>query len=39
SREWFHVPLATVLEVIKHILDGDISKYRMDNTTGKVVKK
>ena len=38
-REWFHVPLATVLEVIKHILDGDISKYRMDNTTGKVVKK
>ncbi|OEE69825.1 hypothetical protein A1OO_03320 [Enterovibrio norvegicus FF-33] len=38
-REWFHAPLATVIEVIKHILDGDISKYRMDNTTGRIVAK
>ena len=38
-REWFHVPLNTVLEVIKYILDGTISLYRMDNTTGKIVKK
>lgn len=38
-KEWFHVPLNTVLEVIKYILDGTISRYRMDNTTGKVVKK
>lgn len=38
-REWFHAPLATVLEVIQHILDGDISKYRMDNTTGRIVAK
>ncbi|MBL0467371.1 GIY-YIG nuclease family protein [Aeromonas veronii] len=38
-REWFHTPLATVLEVIQHILDGTISQYRMDNTTGKIVAK
>lgn len=38
-REWFHTPLATVLEVIKYILDGTISQYRMDNTTGKIVAK
>lgn len=38
-REWFYVPLNTVLEVISYILDGTISQYRMDNTTGKVVKK
>ncbi|MFQ2637247.1 GIY-YIG nuclease family protein [Aeromonas caviae] len=38
-REWFHTPLATVLEVIHHMLDGTISQYRMDNTTGKIVAK
>ncbi|EGQ8486981.1 GIY-YIG nuclease family protein [Vibrio alginolyticus] len=38
-REWFYVPLNTVVEVISYILDGTISQYRMDNTTGKVVKK
>lgn len=38
-REWFNAPLATVLEVIQHILDGNISKYRIDNTTGKIVRK
>lgn len=38
-REWFHAPLATVLTVIKYILDGTISQYRMDNTTGKIVAK
>lgn len=38
-REWFHAPLATVQSVIKYILDGTISEYRMDNTTGKVVPK
>ncbi len=37
--EWFHAPLATVLEVIKYILDGTISQYRMDNTSGKIVRK
>tara|TARA_R110000751_G_scaffold129308_3_gene231338 strand:- start:1607 stop:2860 length:1254 start_codon:yes stop_codon:yes gene_type:complete len=38
-KEWFHIPLNTVLEVIKYILDGTISLYRMDNTVGKLVKK
>ncbi len=38
-REWFHAPLATVLSVIKYILNGTISQYRMDNTTGKIVAK
>ncbi|MCD9530358.1 GIY-YIG nuclease family protein [Photobacterium carnosum] len=38
-KEWFHVPLNTIVEVIKYILDGTISLYRMDNTTGRVVKK
>ncbi len=38
-KEWFHVPLNTVLEVIKYILDGTISLYRMDNTSGKIIKK
>lgn len=38
-KEWFHVPLNTVLEVIKYILDGTISLYRMDNTTGRILKK
>lgn len=38
-REWFHSPLATVQAVIKYILDGTISEYRMDNTTGKIVAK
>lgn len=38
-REWFHSPLATVQAVIKYILDGTISEYRMDNTTGKIVQK
>lgn len=38
-REWFNVPLVTVLAVIQHIVDGTISHYRLDNTTGKVVPK
>ncbi len=38
-REWFHAPLITIQKVIEHILDGTISQYRMDNTSGKVVKK
>jgi hypothetical protein len=38
-REWFNVPLATVVEVIKYILDGTISQYRMDKTTGKITRK
>lgn len=38
-REWFYAPLATVLSVIQYILDGTISQYRMDNTSGKIVLK
>ncbi|HFD7036470.1 GIY-YIG nuclease family protein [Klebsiella michiganensis] len=38
-REWFHAPLATILLVIKYILNGTISQYRMDNTTGKIIAK
>lgn len=38
-REWFNVPLTTALAVIKYIVDGSISLYRLDNTTGNVLKK
>ncbi|WP_254900264.1 GIY-YIG nuclease family protein [Lonsdalea iberica] len=38
-RECFNVPLATVQAVIQHIVDGTISQYRLDNTTGKIVAK
>lgn len=38
-REWFNVPLSTVQTVIQHIVDGTISKYRLDNTSGKVLPK
>lgn len=38
-REWFNTPLSTVQAVIQYILDGTISKYRMDNTTGKIQSK
>ncbi len=38
-QEWFQVPLETAREVIKRIIDGTIIQYRMDNTTGKIIKK
>ncbi|BEO54666.1 TPA: GIY-YIG nuclease family protein [Serratia marcescens] len=38
-KEWFNVPLATVQAVIQYIVDGTISQYRLDNTTGKIVAK
>ncbi|WP_261149795.1 GIY-YIG nuclease family protein [Serratia plymuthica] len=38
-KEWFNVPLTTVLAVIQHIVDGVISDYRLDNTTGNIVLK
>lgn len=38
-KEWFSVPLDTAREVVKRIIDGSIVKYRMDNTTGKLVRK
>lgn len=38
-KEWFSVPLDTALDVVRKIIDGEITKYRMDNTTGKLIKK
>lgn len=38
-KEWFSVPLETAREVAKRIIDGSIVFYRMDNTTGQLVKK
>ncbi|WP_313275657.1 GIY-YIG nuclease family protein [Kosakonia cowanii] len=38
-KEWFNVPLTTVQAVIQYIVDGTISQYRLDNTTGKIVAK
>ncbi|MGP9772142.1 GIY-YIG nuclease family protein [Halomonas citrativorans] len=38
-REWFSVPLDTAREVVKRIIDGSIVQYRMDNTTGRLLKK
>ena len=38
-KEWFSVPLDTAREVVKRIIDGSIVHYRIDNTTGRLVKK
>jgi hypothetical protein len=38
-REWFDVELDTAREIVKRIVDGTIVQYRMDNTTGRLVKK
>lgn len=38
-KEWFSVPLDTAREVVRRIIDGSIVKYRMDNTTGRIVPK
>ena len=37
--EWFTVDCQTAVEVCQRIIDGTITRYRMDNTTGKMVKK
>lgn len=38
-REWFAVSLEVAKEVIRRIMDKTIVQYRMDNTTGQIVKK
>lgn len=38
-EEWFTVDADTALKVCHAIVDGTITQYRMDNTTGKIVKK
>ena len=36
--EWFSVDLQPAIAVAEHIVAGDIMKYRMDNTTGRIKK-
>ncbi|MCE9666131.1 GIY-YIG nuclease family protein [Halomonas sp. M5N1S17] len=38
-REWFDVELEAAREIVKRIVDGTIAQYRMDNTTGRLIKK
>lgn len=38
-NEWFNVPLETIRNVVARISDGTINQYRMDNTTGEMVRK
>ena len=38
-NEWFMVDLETAKEVVQRIIDGTIVQYRMDNTTGRLVRK
>lgn len=38
-KEWFTVDVDTAVQVCKHIIDGTIKEYRMDNTRGVLVKK
>ncbi|MFQ2027303.1 GIY-YIG nuclease family protein [Aeromonas veronii] len=38
-KEWFNVPRDSALAVIQYIVDGSISQYRLDNTTGNIVAK
>lgn len=38
-EEWFTVDWQTALEVCQRIVDGTITQYRMDNTTGKMVRQ
>ncbi|MDY0135213.1 MAG: GIY-YIG nuclease family protein, partial [Atribacterota bacterium] len=38
-NEWFSVSLEDAMEAARRIIDGSIVKYRMDNTTGRLVPK
>ena len=38
-NEWFSVSLEDAMEAARRIIDGSIVKYRMDNTTGRLVRK
>lgn len=38
-KEWFDVSLGLIQQVVGFIMDGTISEYRMDNTTGKLCRK
>ncbi len=38
-REWFDVELDAAREIVTRIVDGTIVKYRVDNTTGRLIMK
>nr|MCR5259974.1 GIY-YIG nuclease family protein [Desulfovibrio sp.] len=38
-KEWFTASVQTAIDVCRHIVNGDISLYRMNNVTGEIVKK
>lgn len=38
-REWFTVDWRTAAEACRHIIDGTINQYRMDNANSRMVKK
>ncbi len=38
-EEWFTVDAKTALEICQRIIDGTIVQYRMDNVSGKIVKR
>ncbi|XKH61344.1 GIY-YIG nuclease family protein [Halomonas sediminis] len=38
-REWFDVELNAARETVMRIVDGTIAQYRIDNTTGRLIKK
>lgn len=38
-QEWFDVELDTARDMVKRIVDGTITQYRLDNTTGRLVGK
>lgn len=38
-REWFDVRLGVIEKVANLIVSGEINQYRMNNTTGELVRK
>ncbi len=38
-QEWFAVSAETAVDICNRIIDGTITQYRMDNTTGSIVRK
>ncbi len=38
-EEWFAVSVETAIEICNRIIDGTITQYRIDNTTGSIVRK
>lgn len=38
-QEWFNVELESIETTIEKLLQGTINEYRMDNTTGRIIRK